>query len=59
AHLVGGPVDAFAERLLARVDAVLFDGVPAHEAVAFVRRNYDRRAVETPWQKRYVQRFTG
>ncbi|NGO79432.1 protein phosphatase [Streptomyces sp. YC504] len=37
----------------------VLDGVPAHEAVAFVRRNYDRRAVETPWQKRYVQRFTG
>ncbi|WP_199550938.1 protein phosphatase [Streptomyces sp. N35] len=37
----------------------VLDGVPAHEAVAFVRRNYDRRAVETPWQKRYVQRFGG
>ncbi|MFI6940408.1 protein phosphatase [Streptomyces sp. NPDC050418] len=34
----------------------VLDGVPAHEAVAFVRRNYDRRAVETPWQKRYVAR---
>lgn len=35
----------------------VIDGVPPHEAVAFVRRHYDRRAVETPWQKRYVARF--
>ncbi|SDL13905.1 protein-tyrosine phosphatase family protein [Streptomyces indicus] len=35
----------------------VLDGVPAHEAVAYVRRHYDRRAVETPWQKRYVRRF--
>ncbi|MFF3543034.1 protein-tyrosine phosphatase family protein [Streptomyces platensis] len=35
----------------------VLDGVPAGEAVDFVRRNYDRRAVETPWQKRYVRRF--
>lgn len=33
------------------------DGVPAAEAVAFVRRHYHPRAVETPWQKRYVRRF--
>ncbi|WP_405844623.1 protein phosphatase [Streptomyces platensis] len=35
----------------------VLDGVPAGEAVHFVRRNYDPRAVETPWQKRYVRRF--
>ncbi|GAA1587152.1 protein-tyrosine phosphatase family protein [Kribbella sancticallisti] len=35
----------------------VLDGVPAGEAVAFVRANYDRRAVETPWQKRYVRSF--
>ncbi|MFI1568659.1 protein phosphatase [Streptomyces sp. NPDC020490] len=35
----------------------VLDGVPAAEAVDFVRRHYDRRAVETPWQKRYVLRF--
>jgi hypothetical protein len=35
----------------------ILDGVPAEEAVDFVRRHYDRRAVETPWQKRYVRRF--
>lgn len=36
----------------------VLDGVPAREAVAFVRANYDRRAVETPWQRRYVTRFS-
>lgn len=35
----------------------VLDGVPAGEAVDFVRLNYDPRAVETPWQKRYVRRF--
>ena len=36
----------------------VLDGVPAGEAVEFVRRHYDRHAVETPWQRRYVRRFT-
>jgi protein-tyrosine phosphatase len=36
----------------------VLDGVPAAEAVAYVRRHYDPRAVETPWQRRYVLRFT-
>jgi len=35
----------------------ILDGVPAAEAVAFVRQNYRRSAVETPWQRRYVARF--
>jgi hypothetical protein len=35
----------------------IIDGVPAREAVAYVREHYDRRAVETPWQKRFVARF--
>ncbi|MGW7369479.1 protein-tyrosine phosphatase family protein [Streptomyces sp. NPDC054841] len=35
----------------------VLDGVPSAEAVAFVRLHYDRRAVETPWQRRYVRRF--
>ncbi|MFJ4618135.1 protein phosphatase [Streptomyces sp. NPDC088812] len=35
----------------------VLDGVPAGEAVAFVRRHYDRHAVETPWQRAYVRRF--
>ncbi|MDN3020329.1 protein-tyrosine phosphatase family protein [Streptomyces sp. S.PB5] len=37
----------------------VLDGVPADEAVAYVRAHYDRRAVETPWQRRYVRRFSG
>jgi protein-tyrosine phosphatase len=36
----------------------VIDGVPANRAVAFVRRHYDPGAVEMPWQKRYVARFT-
>jgi hypothetical protein len=36
----------------------VIDGVPAREAVAFVRRHYDPGAVETPWQRRYVAGFT-
>jgi protein-tyrosine phosphatase len=35
----------------------VLDGIPADQAVDFVRRNFDRHAVETPWQKRYVRRF--
>jgi protein-tyrosine phosphatase len=35
----------------------ILDGVPPSEATAYVRRHYHRRAVETPWQRRYVQRF--
>lgn len=35
----------------------VLDGVPGAEAVAYVRRHYDRHAVETPWQRRYVRRF--
>ncbi|MFJ9742585.1 protein phosphatase [Streptomyces sp. NPDC101166] len=35
----------------------VLDGVPAAEAVGFVRRHYDRHAVETPWQRRFVRRF--
>ncbi|MDJ1138018.1 protein-tyrosine phosphatase family protein [Streptomyces iconiensis] len=33
------------------------DGVPRGEAVAYVREHYNRRAVETPWQRRFVGRF--
>jgi len=35
----------------------VLDGVPAAEAVEFVRAKYDSHAVETPWQKRFVRRF--
>lgn len=32
-------------------------GVAPGEAVAWTRRHYHRRAVETPWQRRWVRRF--
>ncbi|MGD9572553.1 MAG: protein phosphatase [Thermoleophilia bacterium] len=32
-------------------------GVPGDEAVAWVRARFHPRAVETPWQRRYVRRF--
>lgn len=35
----------------------VLDGLPADEAVAYIRTHYDRRAVETPWQRRYVAQF--
>lgn len=35
----------------------IIDGVPNGDAVDFVRERYDRRAVETPWQRRFVTRF--
>ncbi|MDJ0362221.1 protein-tyrosine phosphatase family protein [Rhodococcus sp. H29-C3] len=36
----------------------VLDGIPADKAVDYVRENYSRRAVETPWQKRFVTRFS-
>ncbi|MGP3968406.1 protein-tyrosine phosphatase family protein [Streptomyces sp. 6N223] len=36
----------------------VLDGVPGEEAVAYVREHYARRAVETPWQRRFVARFS-
>lgn len=35
----------------------ILDGVPAGEAVAYVREHYSRRAAETPWQRRFVARL--
>lgn len=35
----------------------VLDGVPAEDAVAFVRRHYRPRAVETTRQRRFVLRF--
>lgn len=35
----------------------ILDGVPGSDAVEYVRRHYDSRAVETAWQRRYVERF--
>jgi hypothetical protein len=37
----------------------ILDGVPRQEAVAFVRAHYDRRAVETPWQRLFVSNWRG
>ncbi len=37
----------------------VLDGVPAAEAVGFVRAHYDPRAVETAGQRRFVARFAG
>ena len=35
----------------------VLDGVPPAEAVAYVRAHYHPRAVETPWQHRFVAQF--
>ncbi|MCD1287414.1 MULTISPECIES: protein-tyrosine phosphatase family protein [unclassified Brevibacterium] len=35
----------------------IIDGVAAEKAVEFVREGYDPKAVETPWQRRFVTRF--
>ncbi|MFE7587977.1 protein phosphatase [Kitasatospora sp. NPDC057512] len=35
----------------------VLDGVPAAEAVAYVREHYSRHAVETPWQRKFVERL--
>lgn len=32
-----------------------YDGVPADEAVAWVRAAYRRNAAETPWQRKFVR----
>ncbi|BCJ31303.1 protein phosphatase [Actinocatenispora sera] len=35
----------------------VLDGVPAADAVDYVRTHYSPHAVETPWQRRYVRAF--
>jgi len=35
----------------------VLDGVPASDAVGYVRRHYRPHAVETPWQRAYAGRF--
>ncbi|MFN8077366.1 MAG: protein tyrosine phosphatase [Kineosporiaceae bacterium] len=35
----------------------ILDGVPPDQAVRFVRQGYHPRAVEMPWQHRFVRRF--
>jgi protein-tyrosine phosphatase len=36
---------------------VIVAGVPAREAVGWVREHYHTRAIETPWQRRWVLKF--
>jgi protein-tyrosine phosphatase len=35
----------------------VMDGVASDQAVTFVREHFDPHAVETPWQRRYAERF--
>ena len=35
----------------------ILDGVRPAEAVRYVRQHYHPRAIETPWQRRYVRQF--
>lgn len=36
----------------------VLDGIAPGDAVAYVREHYHPKAVETPWQKRYVRRYS-
>lgn len=36
----------------------VIDGVSPGDAVTYVRAHYSPAAVETPWQRRYVARFS-
>jgi hypothetical protein len=33
----------------------VLDGVPPGEAVDYIRAHYDPRAIETPWQRRFIR----
>jgi protein-tyrosine phosphatase len=35
----------------------VLEGLPGRQAIAYVRDHYASRAVETPWQRRFVTRF--
>jgi len=35
----------------------VLDGLPGSQAIAYIREHYAARAVETPWQSRFVTRF--
>lgn len=35
----------------------ILDGISSKEAVKYIRTNYSPRAVETPWQRRFVAKF--
>jgi hypothetical protein len=36
----------------------VLDGVPGDPAVGYVRAHYAQRAVEMPWQRHFVERFS-
>jgi protein-tyrosine phosphatase len=60
--LSGEPVEVACSGGVGRTGTVIsclavLAGVPAAEAVAWTRAHYHRRAVETPWQKRWVRNF--
>jgi hypothetical protein len=33
----------------------ILDGLPRHQAIRWIRANYHHRAVETPWQRRWLR----
>jgi hypothetical protein len=35
----------------------VLDRLPGRRAIAYVREHYASRAVETPWQRRFITRF--
>ncbi|GAA4788569.1 hypothetical protein GCM10023200_23890 [Actinomycetospora chlora] len=35
----------------------ILDGLPADHAVSWTRHHFQHRAVQTPWQRRWVRRF--
>lgn len=35
----------------------VLDGIPGAGALRYVRQHYSSRAIETPWQRRYVTQF--
>jgi protein-tyrosine phosphatase len=35
----------------------ILDGMSPQQAVDFVRENYNSKAIETPWQRRFVMQF--
>lgn len=37
----------------------IMDGMPASQAIDWARSTYHRRAVETPWQKRWLHKLDG
>lgn len=62
--LAGEPVEVACNGGVGRTGTVLaclavLAGVPSAEAVEWVRAHHQRRAVETPWQQRWVGRFPG